>query len=72
MIQNKQENRLGGGSVAAIAVVALMVLCPLAMSDFSDANEIPDDIETMSGTQFVQAVLDADGTYDMTKDIYLT
>ncbi len=39
MIQNKQENRLGG-SVAAIAVVALMVLCPLAMSDFSDANEI--------------------------------
>ena len=38
MIQNKQENRLGGGSVAAIAVVALMVLCPLAVMDVSDAD----------------------------------
>ena len=39
MIQNKQENRLGRGSIAAILAVAVMILCPLAMSNFSDAED---------------------------------
>ena len=49
-----------------------MVLCPLAMSDFSDADGIPADIETMSGSDFVAKVQEAGGTYEMTEDIYLT
>ena len=66
---SEQTGKSPGGSVAAIAVVALMVLCPLAVMDVSDADN--DSIVTIDYENLKENA-DANGVYKLNSDIRLS